>query len=433
MIVFIHATEYSVEATGARSAPAIKSSEPEEISKVEPMMLSERLPVSRATRSQHLILDVLHERGEVSRSELVTATGLSRSAVAEAVLALTELGLVVEQPTKSGTGRGRPSLRVSLAPSSAYVVGIDLGHSHVTVALAAADGSVRAELTANLDVDASPTNSLDTAARLTMEAIDRVGVAIGDVLAITAGLPGPIQASTHRVAETSVLPRWVGLDLGPELADRIGREVHIANDADLGAVGEHRFGAARDQQDFVYVKASHGVGAGLFLHGATYRGGNGMAGEIGHIPIAGHQSYCRCGGRGCLETVVSIEAVTRQIAAVLTPNSPDGSALPPWDVIRADPAAGRLLSDAGRVIGQVLSSVCQVLNPTAIVLGGHLGALGGEPFRHGVEEAVARYAQPSTAAGLAVRTAALGMRAELIGAVAMSLQQAGSGHLAISQ
>lgn len=391
------------------------------------MSITERLPVSRATRSQHLVLEVLQERGVVSRSDLVAATGLSRSAVAEAVLALAQLGLVNERSEKAGAGRGRPSLYVSLAPSTAFVIGIDLGHSHVTVAVGGADGAVVAELTAHLDVDASPTDALDTAARLTLEAIEEAGLQIDEVRAITAGLPGPIQESSHRVAETSVLPRWVGLDLGAELGSRIGRDVHIANDADLGAVGEHRFGAARDVQDFIYIKASHGVGAGIFLHGNAYRGFNGMAGEIGHIPIAGHQDYCRCGGRGCLETVVSIDIVTRQIAQVLTPATPDGSGLPPWEIIRADPAAGRLLADAGRVIGEVLAGVCQVLNPGAIILGGHLGALGGEPFRRGVQEAVVRYAQPSTAADLSVRSAALGMRAELVGAIALSLQQAGVG------
>lgn len=391
------------------------------------MSVEDRLPVSRATRSQHLVLSVLHRRGQVLRSDLVADTGLSRSAVADAVQALVERGLVVERSAHSGSGRGRPAMQVSMAPNTRYVVGIDLGHSHVTVALCGADGGGIEELTEHLDVDASPTAALDAAARLTLQAVDRAAIGIDDVAAITAGLPGPIRESTHRLAETSVLPRWVGLDLGAELGSRIGRSVQIANDADLGAMGEYRFGAAKGVQDFIYVKAAHGVGAGIVLHGQAYRGADGMAGEIGHIQIADRDEYCRCGGRGCLETVVSIDIVKRQIAHILTPGAPHDSGLPAWEIIRAEPAAARLLADAGRVIGQVLASVCQVINPAAIVLGGHLGALGGEPFRRGVEEAVARYAQPSTAASVSVRTAALDNRSELMGAIAMSLQDAGVG------
>ncbi len=389
------------------------------------MSIEDRLPVSRATRSQHLVLGELQKRGQVLRSELVAGTGLSRSAVADAVQALVERGLVVEHSAQSGSGRGRPAMQVSLAPNTRYVVGIDLGHSHVTVALCGADGIGIQELTEHLDVDASPTGALDTAARLTMDVISRGEITIDDVAGITAGFPGPIRESTHRLVETSVLPRWVGLDLGAELGSRIGRSVQIANDADLGAMGELHYGAARDQRDFIYVKAAHGVGAGIILDRRVYRGDGGMAGEIGHIQIAEREEYCRCGGRGCLETVVSIDILERQIAYIFTPAVPDGSGLPPWHVIRADPAAARLLADAGRVIGQVLASICQVINPGAIVLGGHLGALGGEPFRRGVEEAVFRYAQPSITAGVSVRTAALGGRSELMGAVAMSLQEAG--------
>jgi predicted NBD/HSP70 family sugar kinase len=106
---------------------------------------------------------------------------------------------------------------------------------------------------------------------------------------------------------------------------------------------------------------------------------------------------------GCLEAVVSITEFRRQLAEA--------------HATSGDPVAERLLAEAGRTVGRVLADLCNCLNPAAIVLGGELGA-AGEPFARGVRESIDRSAQPAVAEAVDIRTAQLGLRSELLGAVA---------------
>jgi predicted NBD/HSP70 family sugar kinase len=235
------------------------------------------------------------------------------------------------------------------------------------------------------------------------------------LLAVAAGIPGPLDLHSNRVRSPTILASWVDVAPDAELARRIGRPVEVANDADMGARGELYYGAARGCRDFVYVKASHGIGAGLVLGGETYRGAIGVTGEIGHTQVGGAGKLCRCGNRGCLETVVSITEFRRQLAEARVDASVDDE--PSLTAIGGDPVAARLLAEAGRTLGRVLADLCNCLNPAAIVLGGELGAIGG-PFARGVRESIDRSAQPAVAEAVDIRPAQLGLRSELLGAVA---------------
>jgi predicted NBD/HSP70 family sugar kinase len=312
---------------------------------------------------------------------------------------------------------------VRLRRPDGVVVGIDLGHAHVSAAVAAADGEVLVECTDELDVDHRPHDALELAATLARQALQSSARSLDDVLAVTAGIPGPLDVRTQVVRAPTILADWVDLDPAAELSRRIGRRTIVGNDADMGARGERAFGIARTFTDFLYIKASHGVGAGIVLDGRTYRGSTGIAGEIGHTQIAGASNWCRCGSRGCLETVVSIGEVRRQLAHVLSTSGAvvDAALVPPLDQLRGNSSAARVITDVGRTIGRVVADLVNLLNPEAIVLGGELGA-AGEPFVSGVRESIDRYAQPASAQVLQVVAGALGPRAELLGTLATSLR-----------
>ncbi|MFE2566725.1 ROK family protein [Streptomyces mirabilis] len=192
-----------------------------------------------------------------------------------------------------------------------------------------------------------------------------------------------------------------------------------------GGRGEHAFGAARSIDDFLYIKASHGIGAGLALAGRTYHGSSGIAGEIGHTRLEGATNLCRYGNRGCLEIVVSITDVRRQLAHVLPAERPADPTPPGGPPSLADlvtrPAA-RVITDAGRTLGLVLADLVNCLNPAAIILGGELGA-AGEPLAEGVRESINRYAQPVSAKAVTITAGTLQQRSELLGAVATAIQQ----------
>jgi predicted NBD/HSP70 family sugar kinase len=378
---------------------------------------------ARRARTRQTVLAALTADGSATRAALSAATGLSRSAISECIADLLADGTVVEEPAAGPGGRGRPATAVRLSRPDGVVLGVDLGHAHVTVAVATTGGDLLVERSADLDVDHRPHPALDLAASLATAALADAGRPAEDVRAVAAGIPGPIDVRTRVVRAPTILVDWVGIDPAAELAGRLGRPAVVGNDADMGAIGEYTFGAARGFADFLYIKASHGVGAGIVLGGRTYRGTTGIAGEIGHTQLPGATSWCRCGSRGCLETVASISEVREQLAHVLTTaNEPTAAAtLPPLPELVGNPAAARVITDAGRTIGRVVADLVNCLNPAAVVLGGELGA-AGEPFVNGVRESIDRYAQPAAAQAVRTLPAELGARAELMGTVATAIR-----------
>jgi predicted NBD/HSP70 family sugar kinase len=195
------------------------------------------------------------------------------------------------------------------------------------------------------------------------------------------------------------------------LSKLFGRPVSTLNDAELGAQGELRFGAARVLRDFVYVKASEGIGASLVLNGKAYRGAHGLSGEIGHSRVDDQSLLCRCGRRGCLETVVSSTVVTDRMR--------DSGIRPldevfPLAAIRRYTVMSTIATEAGRTLGRVLADLCNWINPAAVVLGGALGT-AGQPLIDGVRESINRFAHPAAAESLDIKAAQLGLRSELLG------------------
>jgi predicted NBD/HSP70 family sugar kinase len=374
---------------------------------------------ARRQRTRDPVLAAATRLGTTTRAELSRVTGLSRSAVGDCVATLLAEGLLVEAAPNTATGgRGRRASTLRLRRTPGVVLGIDLGHMHVSVAAATRDGDVVDERTAALDVDHRPERALDLAAQLAHETLAAGSLTLGGVAAVAAGIPGPLDVREHTVRANTILPEWVGIDPAAELEKRLGRPVFVGNDADMGAIGEYRFGAARGLDDLLYVKASHGIGAGIVIGGTIYHGSTGIAGEIGHIQVVGANELCRCGSRGCLETLVSVGIVRRNLAHVLTtsaaPLTEDD--VPPLAELADNSAAARVIADAGRTVGRVVADLVTSLNPAAIIVGGELGAAGA-PFIGGIRESIDRHSQPASAQAAVVRSARLGARAELLGTI----------------
>jgi predicted NBD/HSP70 family sugar kinase len=357
-------------------------------------------------------------RGAVSRAELESATGLSRSAVAAAAADLLAAGLIGEERNDCGPPRGRGRRAALLHPTrpAGYVAGIDFGHMHVRVAVAETSGRVVAEDIQTIDVDRNAAAALDEAARLVAALFARARVADADLLSVAAGIPGPLDRRRQIVISPTILSSWIHFAPAAELGRRLGREVVIGNDADMGAIGEKRFGGARGYADFLYIKASHGIGASIVTGGRCYLGSRGFAGEIGHTQLPGALNHCRCGNRGCLESVISVPEIRRQLGRTHLGGDPALT-----DAAR-DPVGSRVLADAGRMVGRVVADGCNWLNPEAVILGGELG-VSGSPFAEGVRESLDRYAQPATARAVTVAIAGLGSRAEVMGAVATAIDR----------
>src|SRR3954447_12734738 len=365
------------------------------------------------------VVEALRLRGSASRSDLVEITGLSRTTITSLLGELQSRGLITSDSDtdRSERGRGRPPVVIRLAPSAGAALGVAFGHSHVHVAVADLSSTVLAERRRDIDVDASASAALDAAAELIDEVLTDAGLDRAQIIAAGMGIPGPIAVPSGRVGSSSILPGWEGLDPAQALAERLGGvHVEALNDANLGALAEASLGAGKGISDVVYVKISSGIGAGLVLGGRLHYGISGNAGEIGHVQVRDDGVACRCGNRGCLETVAAVPAVL----AALRPAHGERLDLPGVLELaaRGDVATTRVIKDAGRAVGRALGDLCNVVNPGAIIVGGDLSAAGA-PLLDGIRDSVDRYAQPEAAVAVDVRRSELGSRAEVLGALTL--------------
>lgn len=365
------------------------------------------------------VIDALRRSGTASRSDLARLTGLSRTTVAAVVGELQERGLVVERPdeTPVEASRGRPPVMLRLDSAAGGVLGIDLGHSHVRVALGDLSSTVLAERFEQVDVDSDAHGALEAAARLADEALEEAGLDPGRLVGAGLGLPGPVDRLLGTIGTSITLPGWSGFNAREELERRLGGlHVEVDNDANLGALGEISFGAGRGLTDVIYVKVATGIGAGLVLDGALHRGATGIAGELGHVSVRPEGVVCTCGNRGCLQTV----AAAGPLLAVL--QDAHGAGLTVADMLElaaaGDLAARRVLNDGGRDIGRALADLCNLINPAAVIVGGELAA-AGEPLLAGIRDAIDRHALPGSAQAVSVIAGVLGERAEVLGALAL--------------
>ncbi|HWK27576.1 MAG TPA: ROK family transcriptional regulator [Solirubrobacter sp.] len=374
------------------------------------------------------VVEMLLRHPSRSRSELGAALGLSRATITTVLSELEDAG-IVQQHADGGVAQrasraiGRPPLQVSLTPSAAYAVGLDLGHAHVRAAVCDLRGRIVTERSARSGVGSDPFRAFDVARRLTDEALLDAGVDRTRVLGAGVGLAVPVDPVTDAVHVDGILDGWAGVAPAAELQARLGMPVRVENDANAGALAEHIFGGGRGVDDMVYLRLSAGIGLGLIMRGLPYRGVAGVAGEIGHVTVVDDGLICRCGNRGCLETVASPLAVS----ALLERSR--GEPMPVERLFElaasGDRGVQRAIVDAGRAVGRALAATVNLLNPGLVIVGGDLAQAGDlllNPIRTAIQEAAVAPAVGT----VRVIASQLGDRAEVLGAAAIQLVRAPS-------
>jgi predicted NBD/HSP70 family sugar kinase len=368
------------------------------------------------------IVDFLRTNGTASRAELARRTGLSRSTISTLVADLQRRGLVVERAGQfAGEGQpGRPAALLELDPTAAAAVGIDFDHDKVRVAVSDLSRSVLAEASAPHDVDHDAQGALDLAAELTAKVLGEAGLKKDRLLGVGVALAGPIDHDKGALHPSDVLPGWADVDAAKELESRLDTLAYVDNDANLGALAEVTLGAGRNARFAAYVSISSGIGAGIIVDGRPYHGHRGTAGEIGHVVVDPQGPICRCGNRGCLETLASGPALLKLV------QESRGDELSVREMIElardGDAGCRRAIADAGQVVGRVVAGLVNLFSPEMVVVGGDLGEAGDlllDPLR----EAVRRNALPAAAEDLKVVAGELGERANLLGALALVLMQ----------
>jgi predicted NBD/HSP70 family sugar kinase len=380
-------------------------------------------PINLRRLGRVRVLEALSRSRSLSRAELVQQTGLARASVGSVVFDLIRAGLVAETADEAVPviRTGRPPQLVSLVPAAAYALGVDVGHDHVRAVLTDLVGSPCWDSSQRLEVDHHPERALGTAAELIGQAVEESGVALEKILGLGVGIACPLDGDSGDLAAEGIMPGWVGIQPADELAERTGFAARIINDANAGVLAERRFGAASESADVVYLRLSSGIGAGVICGGRMLLGSSGVAGELGHVSVEPAGAVCRCGNRGCLETVASPAAVANLLTRSWGRPVSDTDLA---DLLRGgDRGALRAIEDAGDAVGRVLAPVVLLLNPELIVIGGDLASVG-EPLFEPIRRALSRGIMGSHARGLRIVPSALGDSAGVLGAAALILDGA---------
>lgn len=287
--------------------------------------------------------------------------------------------------------RGRPTSVLELARQRGVVLACDIGHRHITVATCDLQGRILAEQRVDFPVDDGAAATFREVHARVAGSLAAAGASAADVLAFGVSFPYPVVRATGAVRAPAALAGWQGVNVAEARPAGIAGPIVHDNDANFGAWGERMHGASPDLDNLLYVKLSDGIGAGLIVDGVLLSGARGIGGEMGHLQVDPNGPLCRCGRRGCLETVVA-------------ESLPD-------------------LYSAGTRVGHAIAQLCAFIDPEVVVLGGRLGAASA-PLVEGVREAFAEWMPGGTASGVDVRPASLGARSELLGIIDRTLTAA---------
>jgi glucokinase len=311
-----------------------------------------------------------------------------------------------------------------------YAIGIDVGGTKIAAGLVSRDGRILYRHTLFSHCEQEPHIVIDAIEQAYRIVVEDSQVDSCDIQAVGLGFPGNTNGPAGLVLVCSNLPAWDHLPLRDIVAERIGLPVILENDANLGAVGEHRYGTGRGTRNMCYVTFSTGYGMGIIANGELYVGHMGTAGEVGHVVIDIGGPPCTCGKRGCIMAYASgiglsrmayerIEAGAETLLRQMAPE--DGRRFAGEVIAEAaclgDETAAEILRTAGYYAGVGLSMIVQILNPELIVLGGgliHIGATLLDPAMAAMREHI----QPEVWDSVRVVPWQLGHDLGIIGAAA---------------
>jgi predicted NBD/HSP70 family sugar kinase len=375
-------------------------------------------PVRQASvRAHNLALVLRHianSRNPLSRAAVAAGTGLTRATVSALVDDLLHGCLLTEVDPPPRNGAGRPGVGLALSPDGPAGMGLEINVDYLAATIVDLTGTVRHRIVRHGDQRAG--NAEDAIARVGRLAGEARRTAESDGLVLAgAVLAVPGLVAPDGIVRIAPNLEWHDVDAPALLKVQPGLRglnVRVDNEANLAAIGELHAGT---DGTFVYVSGEIGIGAGLVIDGALYRGARGFSGEIGHVPVQPDGPTCRCGARGCLEQYAGQEAILRAARVPVTHHPEEALAtLAQW-AAAGDPDTLTALAGAGTALGTAVSTVVNLLDVDTVVLGGSYAPLVSW-LRDGVNLEIARRVLTAGWLPVTVRAAALGADAAVIGA-----------------
>ena len=370
------------------------------------------------------VLALFRVHGELSRTDVIDLSGLSRSTVNQRLAALERVGLIDEVGGGESTG-GRPSSRFALNRARGVLLTADIGATGFVAAVCDLAGVPLRHLAVQVNVWDGPDRVLahvdeafatlrEGAASASSDSTD------SEVWGIGIGVPGPVEFAAGRVVNPPIMTGWDGFDIVGWFR-RFGAPVVVENDANSRAVAEARL---ERHDNLISLKLGTGIGSGLVFNGQIIRGSEGAAGDIGHTRAAIADSVeplpCRCGNVGCVEAYAGGWALIRDLVAAGVEVEDVAGVV--TLVRQGNLDAVRLVRQAGRVLGDAVADLVSILNPESIVMSGQLADCD-EVLLSGVRERVYQRSQPLATRNLTIRVSDLGEVAGVTGLAIITADQ----------
>lgn len=357
------------------------------------------------------LLQAIASGRSTNRADLARTLQLAPSTVTVKVAQLMSAGLVAETGSEVATG-GRRSRELRAVASGASILAADLGAKHVRVGRFDVAGHL-------LEYDEHPISVLEGPDAVLDTVVDLLQELDGSSMCSFAGIsvPGPVNVAAGTLDSPSRMPGWHRFPIADYVSARLDAPVVVDNDANMMALGEYAVRSSagsseRRRGNILFVKSGANVGSGLVLDGTVYRGASFMAGDITHVRVSAAAGLpCRCGGRGCLETVAGGDAIRTQLRDV-------GIEVPDLlGVVQlvedGDSTATRVVRAAGGLLGETLCAIVNFINPDIVVLGGACSL--SEPYVSAVRSRILEGCHPLVTRDLEIERTVAGERAGLIG------------------
>ena len=392
-------------------------------------MKSPRRTVDLRQVNYQVILRKLYLNGPMSRLELSSQTDLSPSTVTNVTSEMFEDGVLVEQGMEESLG-GRPRTILDINPDYGYLVGIDLGETHVQLELFDLTrhklATFREPISPGKD---SPARYIQIISENIHKLVASGGIQREKILGVGIGVPGVVEHN-GQVSVAAPMWDWKSVRLLEMLEESLNLPVYIDNGAKAMALAESWFGAGRGVQDMVVILVGTGIGAGVITKGTLYRGATNSAGEWGHTKIELNGRACRCGSQGCLEAYAGapgIIATLEQLASHSTPPPEEEQLTTLTRLVQAyknnDPVAGQVFETTSQVLGAGIANLVNLFNPELIVIGGWAGMLVGEAILENIVRAVKKYSLPLSTTNLQIGLCQFGQDAICTGAACLVLEE----------
>ncbi|MFC0528908.1 ROK family protein [Phytohabitans kaempferiae] len=387
-------------------------------------------------RATNLAVVLRHVRTHApcSRADIAAATGLNKATVSSLVADLIERRLLRE--TGLAEHRiGRPATMLVLDGQPYAAIGMEVSADHLTaVAVDLAGEQLLSWRRAFTGTETAAGKAVSTIAALASRAASRVAAQGRQVLGVTVGVPGLVDADGAVRLATGL--GWRDVELRADLVRALRDpkyDVAVDNDANLSALAEHRYGAFAGTANLVYLTGELGIGAGVVVDGRLLRGGRGFSGEIGHLQLDPGGPLCPCGRVGCLEALAGVRAIIQRVLPEAEADGPVTDFAPEIDEVvrrarRDDAATVDALAAVGRHLGHGVSILANLVNPDVVVLGGNFVPLAPWILPAAQAELAVRAVAPD-AGGCRIVASGLAQGAAATGGAARALAAVDAGHL----